>query len=399
MSEQRWTDAEGRLRDPQQVMSLSAAAMPWDANLVDCVVTGAFWELLTELELTLLVSREYEHLVVALSAQQGLPGVSVLRVPHPSGIAVDRSAGSVFVACTRNPNQILELAPATGWLARTDRSGPLDVQGPDLVPVATRFLPGCVYMHDLALVGGRLMANAVGMNAVVDVTGHDASVVWWPRSIEVQGIPDLTRNLVQLNSIAAGDSVATSFFTASSDRTDGGWPGSLDWQVDRRGVIHSGSTGEVVVRGLTRPHSARFDAQGRLWVDDSGYGTLSVVDGQQATAVARLAGWTRGLSIVGPYAFVGTSRVIPRFSQYAPGLNVEASGCGVHIVELETGRELGSLVWPSGNQIFAIETIPAALATRFVAGDPHGAAASVDDAWYRYSPPRSQLNNYTLEPH
>jgi len=52
---------------------------------------------------------------------------------------------------------------------------------------------------------------------------------------------------------------------------------------------------------------------------------------------------------------VGTSRVIPRFRHYAPGVDLASSEAGVHAIDLRTGRVLGSLVWPMGNQVFAIE--------------------------------------------
>jgi hypothetical protein len=53
-------------------------------------------------------------------------------------------------------------------------------------------------------------------------------------------------------------------------------------------------------------------------------------------------------------AFVGTSRVIPRYRRYAPGLDPDGCETGVHAVDLARGRVVGSLVWPDGNQIFAI---------------------------------------------
>jgi hypothetical protein len=64
-------------------------------------------------------------------------------------------------------------------------------------------------------------------------------------------------------------------------------------------------------------------------------------------------------------AFVGTSRVIPKFSQYAPGLDVNKSECGIHAIDMKTGKLVGSLLWPSGNQIFAIEAIPQKITTGF----------------------------------
>jgi hypothetical protein len=61
--------------------------------------------------------------------------------------------------------------------------------------------------------------------------------------------------------------------------------------------------------------------------------------------------------------------VIPRFSQYAPGLDLETSRCALHALDARSGRVLGSLDWPEGNQIFAIDWAP----RRSVSGFPFGA--------------------------
>jgi len=119
-------------------------------------------------------------------------------------------------------------------------------------------------------------------------------------------------------------------------------------------VVFSGKTREVIATGLTRPHSARLLGS-TVWLDNSGYGEVGrIVDGR-FEAVARLPGWTRGLCFGAGVAFAGSSRVIPRFRHYAPGLECEETEAGIHAVDLKSGRILGSLVWPLGNQIFALE--------------------------------------------
>ena len=62
-------------------------------------------------------------------------------------------------------------------------------------------------------------------------------------------------------------------------------------------------------------------------------------------------------------AFAGTSRVLPRFRNYAPGLDVDKSVSGLHALDMQTGRVLGSIYWPYGNQIFAVESISNKLTT------------------------------------
>jgi uncharacterized protein (TIGR03032 family) len=182
--------------------------------------------------------------------------------------------------------------------------------------------------------------------------GHE--VVWWPRAVERDHRPDLSRNWIQLNSIAAGGDLDSSYFSASSEVMSARRPGHRNFPVDRRGVVFSGATREPMARGLTRPHSARLHHR-RVWVDNSGYGELGIARNGGFEAVCRLPGWTRGLSFCKGVAFVGTSRVIPRFRQYAPGLDLERSRCALHAVDSSSGTLLGSLTWPYGNQIFAID--------------------------------------------
>lgn len=327
-------------------------------SLMSYRASDSWWPLLESLGITLLVTREYEHLLIALAVVDGRPRVSYLPLPHPSGIAVDRVSQLVHVASTRNPNQVFQLASPTGFLDRERVRPSSDPRV--LVPVASRFLAGAFYLHDLAFVSGRLYANAVGMNSVVDLSDGER-LSWWPECIDDPAGPRHERNYLQLNSIAAGPTLSASYFSASAAAISRRRPGHRDFPVDGRGVIFDGATRRPVLTGLTRPHSARLHGD-RLWVDNSGYGELvswglSGEDGSY-DVVCRLPGWTRGLSFFGDIAFVGTSRVIPKYRQYAPGVSETDSVCGLHMVDRKSGRIRGSLIWPGGNQIFGIDWLP-----------------------------------------
>jgi uncharacterized protein (TIGR03032 family) len=351
-----WARHDTEWRDPAQVVSLWRDAANVDGRLLRSRATGRWWELLEDLGITLLVTREYEHLVVALSAPNGQIRQTFLAMPHPSGLTIDRENERVFLASTRNPNQVFTLRPVRGVLDRSHVADELP-QGNPLTPVSSEYYPGCLYLHDLAIVSGRLFANAVGQNAVVRLDGDGQfERVWWPRSIERKGRPRFDRNEIQLNSIAAGPSIRQSFFTASSARIGRRRPGHLDYRVDGFGVVFSGRSREPICEGLTRPHSARL-WKNRIWLANSGYGELGFVhDGHFETA-ARLPGWPRGLCITSEIAFVATSRVIPAYACYAPGLDIAKSRCAVHAVSLKTGEIIGSLEWPPGNQVFAVDWI------------------------------------------
>jgi len=347
-------------RDPVQVATHWADAGAVDPRLLRHTVRGAFWDTLAAHRLTLLVTREYEHLVIALGASRAGPEVSYLPLPHPNGLAVDVSRGVVHVASTRNPNQVFDLVPATGvTTAGSGRVRPLPAR--PLIPVRSRLFPGSLYLHDLALVGGVLHANAVGENAIVRLHAdgrHDR--VWWPRCVESASGPRFAPNFLQLNSIAAGPTLRASYFSASTDAPSARRPGHRNFAADGRGVIFSGASRVPIVRGLTRPHSARLH-DGDLWVANSGYGEVGVCARGRFTAVGRLPGWTRGLGFHRHLAFVGTSQILPRFRHYAPGLEPGRCVCAVHVLDTRTGRVLGSLTWPYGNQIFAVEPVPRSL--------------------------------------
>ena len=373
------------MRSPASVMSLSAVPDWWSGASLEYRTRGPIWDILAELDVTLFVTREYEHFVHAISADGDGPLLSVLRVPHPSGLVVDRANDLLHVACTRNPNLVMTARLGAGFLARSD--SPRGGESPSyLVPSQVRILPGCLYLHDLAMVEGRLVGNGVGLNAVVDLADQAVEAVWWPKVIDSPGGPLHDRNLLQLNSIASGPTLATSYFTASVASPSGRYPGDPLWEVDRRGVIFSGDSREPIAHGLTRPHSVRISGDGLL-VDDSGYGRLcSVSLNGTIEEVAQLPGWTRGLCVIGTIAVVGTSRVIGGYEAYAPGVDPVDAVCGVHLVDVQAGKVLASVEWPSGDQIFGIDWISASVVRRFLGGDPAGEPSAIESSWYGYDP-------------
>lgn len=353
-SQQLWAHHHAQLRDPHQVASFWSWASDIDSRLLACETSGPWWETIESLGVTLILSREYEHFALALSVVNKRPRISYFRMPHPSGIAYDPASESMYFACTRTPNMLYTFSPCSAIPRKGATSGD-DMKC--LLPTNAMFLPGSLYLHDLAIIRDRLYANAVGMNAVVELTGSNPTKpVWWPRSIDAKGASRFTTNYLQVNSIAPGTTLADSFYSASASAPSGRRPGHLNFPVDRRGVLFYGKTREVHTTGLTRPHSARMRDR-EVWVDNSGYGEFGRCISGCFEPIIKLPGWTRGLAFYNNIAFVGTSRVIPRYACYAPGIDVNASKCGLHAIDMKTGTLLCSILWPLGNQLFAIQPI------------------------------------------
>jgi uncharacterized protein (TIGR03032 family) len=137
------------------------------------------------------------------------------------------------------------------------------------------------------------------------------------------------------------------------------------WRENKRsgGVLLDVPSGEVIVRGLSMPHSPRW-YDGRLWVLDSGNGRLAVVDeaSGRLETVAELPGFTRGLDFIGRYAFVGLSQV--RESAVFSGIAIAERPpaercCGVWVVDIVTGRTVAFVQFEDAVQeIFAVQALP-----------------------------------------
>jgi uncharacterized protein (TIGR03032 family) len=142
--------------------------------------------------------------------------------------------------------------------------------------------------------------------------------------------------------------------------TMGGWRPNKA----KGGLLIDVDSGSILCRGLSMPHSPRW-YRGRLWVCESGSGTLGTVDLQSGRydAVAAVPGFTRGLDFAGDLAFVGLSQV--RESAVFSGIPIterltpEQRTCGVCVVDLRRGETIALLKFESGVQeVFAVAVLP-----------------------------------------
>jgi uncharacterized protein (TIGR03032 family) len=161
-----------------------------------------------------------------------------------------------------------------------------------------------------------------------------------------------------LNGIALRDGKPR-YVTALGDTdTPGGW------RDNKRsgGVLMDITSDEIVLRGLSMPHSPRWH-NGKLWVLESGNGGVGTVDLSTGTyqELCRLPGFTRGLDFAGPYAFIGLSQV--RESAVFSGIAIaemkqEDRCCGIGVVDTRSGQIAGYVKFTDGVQeIFAVQVL------------------------------------------
>ncbi|TAF54497.1 MAG: TIGR03032 family protein [Oscillatoriales cyanobacterium] len=127
------------------------------------------------------------------------------------------------------------------------------------------------------------------------------------------------------------------------------------------GLLMDITNNEPIADRLSMPHSPRW-YRDRLWVLESGRGSLSTVDLKtgQLTDVACLPGFTRGLDFYGNLAFIGLSQV--RESAIFSGIEIAKQAerfCGVWVVDILTGQVVALLRFEMAVQeIFAVLVLP-----------------------------------------
>ncbi len=99
--------------DPPTNLALSAIREKDIPAPLEYEMLGDFWGLLDDLGIALVVTREYEHLIVLLGGDGGRPWQSAMPIPHPSGAFVSSRDGMLVVSSTRVPNQLFWFEPLT----------------------------------------------------------------------------------------------------------------------------------------------------------------------------------------------------------------------------------------------------------------------------------------------
>lgn len=161
-----------------------------------------------------------------------------------------------------------------------------------------------------------------------------------------------------LNGLAIVDGRPKFVTTLGETDTPNGWrsnkgSGGCVMDVDRN---------EVIARGLSMPHSPRWH-DNRLWLLESGTGRLLLLDlaTGQGQVVAELPGFARGLAFIGPFAFVGLSRIRPTSAMDGVPLaeRREQLNCGVAVVNLSSGQTIGFLEFQTAvEEIFDVQLLP-----------------------------------------
>jgi uncharacterized protein (TIGR03032 family) len=220
------------------------------------------------------------------------------------------------------------------------------------------YYTGDLNIHDMSFGQGNLWMVNTRFSCLASLSAEYNFVPEWRPAF----ISDLApEDRCHLNGLAmVGDRPKYVTALGESDEV-GGWRP----QKATGGIVIDVESNEVIQRGLSMPHSPQW-YQGALWVLNSGTGELWKLDVERGdrTVICTLPGFGRGLCFVDHYALMGLCQI--REQHIFGGLPVQERFdqllCGVAIVDLRNGEQVGLLKFESGcRELYDVKFLPGKL--------------------------------------
>jgi uncharacterized protein (TIGR03032 family) len=311
------------------------------------VPSDHFVPILSQLGASLLVSTYHAGKVVAIGTHEQKLDLAMHNFELAMGLAL-------------HPRQLAVGTRQEVWFLQSvpDIAPTLEPRGKYDACLLTRkaHFTGNIHGHEMAFCGDELWIANTLFSCLVTLDEHYHFVPRWkPKFISTIGGPE---DRCHLNGLAQVDGQIKYVTAMSETDTPQGWrPNKAD-----SGVVVDVPLNEVITRGLAMPHSPRV-YDGKLWVLDSGRGALCLVDERtgQRTVVTTFPGYCRGLSFLGPFAFVGLSRI--RETAVFGGVPIadkrDELKCGIAVVDLRSGASVASFEFAEGvEEIFDVKIVP-----------------------------------------
>jgi uncharacterized protein (TIGR03032 family) len=240
-------------------------------------------------------------------------------------------------------------------------NGERDASGCDAL-YAPRFsyVTGDLDIHDIGLTqeGDPVFVNTLFNSLATPSLRQSFVPTWRPPFISKLAAEDRCH----LNGLAMRDGAPAYVTATSTSDTYDGWR----TQREEGGVVIDVASGDIIIRGLSMPHSPRW-YRDRLWVLNSGQGEFGWIDlaSGKFEPVAFCPGYLRGLAFLGDHAVIGLS--LPRDNKTFAGLGLDArlkerdmpARCGLYFIDLNTGSIAHSMVF-SGvvTELYDVAVLP-----------------------------------------
>ncbi len=319
-----------------------------DGVRIECAAVGGFGDWIAQSGGSLVVSTYQAGKVATIGFDGRQPTLLMREFDKPLGIAVK---GNRLALATRHEVTVFANAPLLARDYIETQPGKYD----GLYLPRVTYHTGDLHTHDVAFEGERLLLVNTRFSCLARPSEEFSFEPVWRPSFVSDLVPE---DRCHLNGVAIRDGQARYVTALGTTDTAGGWRE----EKATGGVLIDVSGDEIVLRGLSMPHSPRWH-EGRLWVLNSGAGELLLVDpaSGESTVVSRLPAYLRGLCFVGPYALVGMCKIREKhiFGGLPVQERVKELRSGVAVIDLRTGGEIGAFEFTAGcEELYDVQFLP-----------------------------------------
>lgn len=310
--------------------------------------TSNFPALLKALGISLAVSTYQAGKLILVRNDQDKLNTHFRPFASPMGIAFDPELERLAIGTN---NAVWEFRNQPAVAPKLEPAGRHDAA---FVPRVTHHT-GDIRIHEIGYVQRELWAVNTRFSCLCTFDRDHSFVPRWRPPFISAFAPE---DRCHLNGMAIeGDRIRFVSCFGATD-TAGGWRENKA----SGGMLLDVASGEIVLRGLSMPHSPRLRNKD-LWILESGRGAVGIVDLAlgQVREIARLPGFTRGIDFYDRFAFIGLSQV--RESAIFSGIPLvddkAERQCGVWVLDTVTGKTVAFLCFEGAVQeIFAVQVLP-----------------------------------------
>jgi len=344
--------------------------------------THTFVELLKQAQSSLVISTYQAGKLILLRASDDTLNTHFVGLPKPMGLAFNDGRLSVG-----SGPQVIDYFSMVDVGPKVE---PLNTHDTAYLPRRTH-ITGDIDIHEMGFThDNELWIVNTKMSCLCTLDTHHSIVPRWrPPFITGYDMSDRCH----LNGLAMRNGHPKYVSALGTSDLPAGWRENKAFG----GVIMDIERNQMIAQGLSMPHSPRW-YRDKLWVLESGAGQLITLDEHsgEKTVIAQVPGFCRGMDFIDRYALIGLSQV--RETAVFAGLPLtereQDRKCGVWIVDIETGRTVGFLVFSEGVQeIFSVQILPQKYPALLDLNDPllHTSYSIPEHAIKEFTPPDPKL--------
>jgi uncharacterized protein (TIGR03032 family) len=302
-------------------------------------------EILHDLGFTLVLSTYQAGKVIFISATSRDKLIQLPRT-FDNAMGLAASGPKLAVACRKD----LIVLKGFPQLAKNYPKKP-NTYDSLFVPMC-RYYTGAIDLHDMNFIGNKLVAVNTLFSCLAEINEeYSFTPVWQPPFIKDL----LPEDQCHLNGMAMNGNVIEYVTALGTSKTKQGWRENKI----RGGVIVHVPTNEIVLEGMSMPHSPRL-YDGKLYFLNSAQGELRICDPEKGTSevITKLGGFARGMARYGDFLFIGISKLRHTTDVFKDLPIAKTSFAGVVVVYIPYGKVVGHIKYESSvDEIYDVKIL------------------------------------------